>query len=90
MLACTFMLGRLGCWIVKEGKGCVGSGMCVDTVVVFIDGNNMGEAGRGSSLLVSASRLVGDRSRVESKLCVDILATELGEGGMDMGRMLLQ
>ena len=77
-------------WIVKEGKRYVDSGICVDTVVIFVDGNNKGEAERGSSSLVSASRLVDDRLRIESKLCAGILVTELGEGGIDMGCMLLQ
>jgi len=38
----------------------------------------------------SASRLVGDKSGVESKLCTDRLVTELGDDGMCIDRVLFQ
>ena len=41
-------------------------------------------------LLESASRLIDDKSGVESKLCTDILETELGEDGMYIGQVLFQ
>jgi len=87
------MLGRLSCcmgWIVEEGRGYVGNGVCTGIVVAFEDGNNKGKAEGGLLVPVSASRLVWDRARVESKLWWDILATVLGDDGTDMGQMLLQ
>ena len=87
------MLGRLNCcmgWKVEEGRGCVGNGVCTRILVAFGDGNNKGKAEGGLSVPVSASRLVCDRVRVESKLWWNILATVLGDDGTDMGRMLLQ
>ena len=42
------------------------------------------------SSLELASRLIDDKSSVESKLCMDILETELGEEGMYIGQVLFQ
>ena len=55
-------------WIVEEGRGYVDNGACIRILVVFGNGNNKGNAEGGLLVPVSASRLVCDRARVESKL----------------------